>query len=132
MDIVIDTSAIIAVITGEPERDFIVSATSGKVLIGPGSIPWEVGNAFAAMMKQGRIEAGEALKGLQIFDRIPLRYVDIDMENAVSIAAKFSTYAYDAYFLDCALRNHAPLLTLDLKMRSAAEKLGINLLNMEA
>ena len=55
MDLVIDTSALIAVIVGEPERDAIVSVTSGQTLIGPGSIPWEVGNAFTAMVKQRRI-----------------------------------------------------------------------------
>lgn len=131
LDIVIDTSAIIAVIIGEPERDAIVSATSGQELIGPGSIPWEVGNAFTAMMKQDRIEVEEARKGLQIFDRIPLRYVHIDMENVMSIAAKSSTYAYNAYFLDCAVRHRAPLLTLDLAMKKTAGKLGINLLNVE-
>ena len=131
LDIVIHTSAIIAVIIGEPERDAIVSATSGQELIGSGSIPWEVGNAFTAMMKQDRIEVEEARKGLQIFDRIPLRYVHIDMENVMSIAAKSNAYAYDAYFLDCAVRYRAPLLTLDLAMKNAAGQLGINLLNVE-
>ncbi len=131
MDIVIDTSAIIAVIIGEPERDPIISATSGQELIGPGSIPWEVGNAFTAMMKQYRIEVEEARKGLQIFEHIPLRYVHINMENVMSIAAKFNTYAYDAYFLDCAVRHRAPLLTLDIAMRNTADQLGINLLDVE-
>jgi len=131
LDIVIETSAIIAVLIGEPERKLIVSATSGQDLIGPGSIPWEVGNAFTAMMKRGRIEVEEARKGLQIFGRIPLRYIHIDMENVVFIADEFNTYAYDAYFLDCAVRYRAPLLTLDLSMRDAAERLGINLLKME-
>ena len=39
MNIVIDTSAVIAVIVAEPERDAIIAATSGHTLIGPGSIP---------------------------------------------------------------------------------------------
>jgi len=39
MDIVIDTSAIIAVIVGEPERKKIIEITKGNTLIGPGSIP---------------------------------------------------------------------------------------------
>ena len=131
MDIVIDTSALIAVIVGEPERDAIVSVTSGQTLIGPGSIPWEVGNAFTAMMKQRRIEVADVRRGLEIFDSIPLRYVDIDMANVVSIAAKVNTYAYDAYFLDCAARYRVPLLTLDRLLRRAAEGLGIQLINPE-
>ena len=65
MDIVIDTSAIIAVIVGEPERKRIVELTTGYALIGPGSIPWEMGNAFSAMLKQRRLTLRDALKGLQ-------------------------------------------------------------------
>lgn len=46
MDIVIDTSALIAVIVAEPERNKLIEITKGNTLIGPGSIPWEIGNAF--------------------------------------------------------------------------------------
>ncbi len=44
MNIVIDTSALLAVIVAEPERDRIVELTAGHTLIGPGSIPWEIGS----------------------------------------------------------------------------------------
>ncbi len=127
----IDTSALIAVIVGEPERDVIVSLTSGHTLIGPGSIPWELGNAFTAMMKQRRIKVADARRGLEIFDSIPVRYMSIDMANVMSIAAETNTYAYDAYFLDCAVRCRAPLLTLDRALRRNAEELGIKVLVQE-
>ena len=131
MDIVIDTSALIAVIAGEPERDAIVSVTSGHTLIGPGSIPWELGNAFTAMIKRHRIGVADAQRGLELFDSIPLRYMSIDMANVMSIAAETKTYAYDAYFLDCAARFRAPLLTLDRSLRRAAEELGIKIIILE-
>lgn len=131
MDIVIDTSALVAVILGEPERDALVAVTSGQTLIGPGSIPWEVGNAFTAMLKQRRIEVADAQRGLEIFDSIPVRYVDINMANVVALAARVNMYAYDAYFLDCAARYRAPLLTLERALRRAAEGLGIRLVDPE-
>ena len=71
MDIVIDTSALVAVVVGEPERNRIVELTAGNTLIGPGSIPWEVGNAFSAMLKQGRLTLNDAHKGHAIFQGIP-------------------------------------------------------------
>ena len=46
MNVVIDTSALVAVIVGEPERDRIVDLTAGNTLIGPGSIPWEGGQCL--------------------------------------------------------------------------------------
>ena len=49
MEIVIDTSALISVIVGESERKRIIELTIGNTLIGPGSIPWEIGNAFSAI-----------------------------------------------------------------------------------
>jgi len=48
-------------------------------LIGPGSIPWEIGNAFSSMFKQNRLTLDEAGKGLIIFDSIPLRYINQTM-----------------------------------------------------
>ena len=39
-------------------------------------------------------------------------------------------YAYDAYFLDIAIRLKAPLLTLDKKLRAAADNLKIDTLEV--
>jgi predicted nucleic acid-binding protein len=130
MDIVIDTSALLAVIVAEPERDRIVEAASGHTLIGPGSIPWEIGNAFSAMIKQRRLGLTEAQHGLEIFHTIPLRLVRVDLNNAISIANQIKLYAYDAYFLDCAVRHSAPLLTLDRGLERAALKFGVKLMEV--
>ena len=125
MDIVIDTSALISVIVGEKERKRIIELTKGNTLIGPGSIPWEIGNAFSAMFKQKRITIQEAEKGFLIFRSIPLRYIEPDFINSLKLSKKKNMYAYDAYFLDCAMRHNAPLLTLDKKLKTMASTLNI-------
>jgi predicted nucleic acid-binding protein len=125
MDVVIDTSALIAVIVDEPERNRIVELTAGNTLIGPGSIPWEVGNAFSSMLKQGRLTLDEAHKGFTIFENIPLRYVKPDFVHVLTLAHRTNMYAYDAYFLDCAIRHNAPLLTLDQRLRNAANRINV-------
>lgn len=131
MDIVIDSSAIIAVIVDEPERDAIIAATSGHSLIGPGSIPWEIGNAFSAMLRQRRVRLADAQRGMEILHGIPIQYLNVDMSNVLSIAAQVNAYAYDGYFLDCALRHGAPLLTLDRTLDRAAATLGVNTVALE-
>ena len=130
MDIVIDTSALLAVIVAEPERGKIIELTVGQTLIGPGSIPWEIGNAFSAMLKQQRLGLAEVQEGLRIFETIPLRLVKIDMKKALSIAGEAKTYAYDAYFIDCAVRLSAPLLSLDGGLKRAALKFGVKIMEI--
>ena len=95
-----------------------------------GSIPWEIGNAFSAMFKQNRLPIDEAQKGIQIFESIPIRYVQVDFLSAITIAKQTNMYAYDAYFLDCAIRIKAPLLTLDRKLKIAAKASKIKLLEV--
>jgi predicted nucleic acid-binding protein len=130
MDIVIDTSALIAVIVGEPERDKIIAITAGNTLIGPGSIPWEIGNAFSAMFKQDRLSLDDAKKGVEIFYSIPIRYVETDITKALRLSKEINMYAYDAYILDCAIRYKSPLLTLDLKLKKAAQSIKIDALEV--
>jgi predicted nucleic acid-binding protein len=130
MDVIIDTSALIAVIVGETERNKIVEITIENTLIGPGSIPWEIGNAFSAMFKQNRLTLKEAQKGLAIFQSIPIRYMEADFDNVLKLSKKTNMYAYDAYFLDCAIRRKAPLLTLDRSLQMAAQALNIETLEV--
>jgi predicted nucleic acid-binding protein len=85
MDVVIDTSVLVATIVGEPEKDHIVGLTSGHTLIGPGSIPWEVGHAFSAMFKQNRLTLEEAHQGLVIFQNIPVRYLSPDFSHVITV-----------------------------------------------
>jgi len=130
MDIVIDTSALISVIVGEPERAKIIAITAGNTLIGPGSIPWEIGNAFSVMFKQDRLSLDDAKKGVKIFQSIPIRYVETDITNALRLSKEINMYAYDAYLLDCAIRYKSPLLTLDLKLKKAAQSIKIDALEV--
>ncbi len=130
MEIVIDTSALISVIVGEPERERIIKLTTGNTLIGPGSIPWEIGNAFSAMFKQNRLTLAEAEKGISIFKAIPIRYIDPDFVKTLKLSKQGNIYAYDAYFLDCAIRHKAPLLTLDRKLMASAQNLNVETLEV--
>jgi len=130
MEIVIDTSALISVIAGEPERKRIIELTAGNALIGPGSISWEIGNAFSAMFKQKRLTLAEAEKGLSIFKGIPIRYIDPDFVKALKLSKQANICAYDAYFLDCAIRHKAPLLTLDRKLMASAQNFNLKTLEV--
>jgi predicted nucleic acid-binding protein len=128
--IVLDTSAVIAVLINEPAKGSIITATINTTLVAPGSLPWEVGNALSAMFKRGRINLDQALEALYSYEQIPVRIVDVDFEQALKLAKDFSIYAYDAYMLACAITFSAPILTLDDKLAEIANAKGIKVLEV--
>ena len=46
------------------------------------------------------------------------------------IVQNINMYAYDAYFLDCAIRYKSPLLTLDRKLMVAAQNIHVETLEV--
>ncbi|MGD0015563.1 MAG: type II toxin-antitoxin system VapC family toxin, partial [Bryobacteraceae bacterium] len=60
MDLVVDTSVILAVLISEPERLNIVELTRDANLLAPASVHWEIGNAISAMIKRKRLTVLEA------------------------------------------------------------------------
>lgn len=125
MDIIVDTSAIIAVIADEPEKSAIICQTRGAALIAPLSVHWEIGNAFSAMLKRQRVSLEKIHQALAIYKTIPVRYVDIDLEAALMVANDLSIHAYDAYLLQCAIQYKKPLLALDRDLLGYAQRKGI-------
>ena len=130
MDVVVDASAIIAVVLDEPEKAAIVAATEGAQLIAPPSLHWEVGNALAAMFRRHRISLSEAEAALDAYQQIVIRPVDVDLRESLRLAHRFTTYAYDAYILACALRYGSPLLSLDAKLKTVATAAGVEVLEI--
>ena len=124
-DLVADTSTIIAVIANEPEKPLLVAKTQGYDLIAPRSLYWEIGNAFSAMIKRGRITLEQAKAAIEIYEQIPINLVDVDLKQALEIVDKQKIYAYDAYMIACALNRGCPLLTLDGGLVYAAKAAGV-------
>ena len=124
-DLVADTSTIIAVIANEPEKPLLIAKTQGYELFAPRSLYWEIGNAFSAMIKRGRITLEQATAAIKIYEQISLTLVDIDLKQALEIVDKHKVYAYDAYMIACALKLACPLLTLDDGLSYAAKAAGV-------
>ena len=128
--ITIDTSAIIAVVLNEPEKDRLIEITQKSELISPASVHWEIGNAFSAMFKRRRLNLKETIKGFSEYMKIPIQFVDINIESALKIAEKNNIYAYDAYLITCSQKYKAPLLTLDTQLQDIAMKSKIKVLEV--
>jgi predicted nucleic acid-binding protein len=130
MDIIIDASSIIAVIANEPEKPALIEKTRGATLHTPASVHWEIGNAFSAMLKRNRINLDMAQEAIAEYRRIPLRYVEVDLTQALDLAAKLRIYAYDAYIILASLNQRCALLALDKGLKHAAKQAGVNILEI--
>ena len=127
-----DTSAIIAVIASEPERDAIIAQTMGVSLLAPASVHWEVGNAFSVMLKRRRITLSLAKQAIRSYEQMQFRFIDVDLNQSLDLSARLGLYAYDAYVLACALNLRSPLLTLDNGLAGNAARAGVRVLDINA
>ena len=130
MDTVVDASVIIAVIANEPTKNQLIKLTQKADLIAPASIHWEIGNAFSAMLKQNRITLYQARQALNAYSQIPLRFVNVELEESLKIAAELNIYAYDAYLICCALQYNSPLISLDKALQRIAKAQNIQVIEV--
>ena len=128
MSIISDTNIFLAVILNEPEKDRIIQITSGIDLSAPEILPYEIGNALSAMLKRGQLGDKDALAAQKATNKIPVRLLAVDIQEALKLAIEFDIYAYDAYFLQCAMALSSPLITLDNRMKKVAAELDIEVL----
>ena len=120
----------VAVLTSEPERDLLVVRTRGADLLAPSSVHWEVGNALAAMLKRKRIERKQATRALQAYQGIPIRFLEVDLIEALELATIHDLYAYDAYVIACARNQRCSLMSLDRGLLRAAREAGVEVLEV--
>ena len=130
MDITIDTSILIAVVSNEASRDSAIELTTGHSLVAPTSVHWEIGNALSAMIKRQRVTPAQANACIDAYQKIPIRLVNVDLKQSLALVKQLRVYAYDAYLLVCALQLGTPLLTLDEPLKVAAVSLGIETLEI--
>ena len=130
MNITIDTSALIAVIGNEESKQKIIEATKDCSLYAPASVHWEIGNAFSAMFKRRQSTVELAKQALNEYRKIPVKFIDVPLEKALELSHAQNIYAYDAYLIQCAQQTSTSLLTLDNGLKRAAEKAGVQILEV--
>ena len=130
MEVVVDASVLIAVITNEKEKEKLVAMTNEAELIAPLSVHWEIGNAFSSLLKRKRVTIDEALQAIEIYLQIPVRFVEVELTDSLELANEFGIYAYDAYLLRCAEKYRLPLLTLDNRLVQVAKDKKIQVLEV--
>ena len=128
MEILLDASAIMAVIVYEPERESVIKLTKNSVIVSPDMVSFEVANGLTKMMRRKIIDRENMINAFRYFRKIPIKRAEVDIEKALEIAWEFKVYAYDAYYLEIAKRLTLPLLTFDGDMGRIGKEIGISIL----
>jgi predicted nucleic acid-binding protein len=128
MNIIADTNIFLAVALDESEKGHIIEVTAGCDVISPEILPYEIGNALTALIKRHKVSKDEALALYEVTQQIPVKLISVDIPKALAIATRFNLYAYDAYFIQCALAMSCALVTLDGKLKEVANSLSIKVL----
>ena len=92
----------------------------------------ECANALAAAERRGRIDAARVARNVSLLRRLPVAVDVADPADALGttldLARTHRLTAYDASYLDLALRRGLPLATNDGPLRIAAAAAGVALL----
>lgn len=127
--LVLDASAIIGwIMPDEAGLDLDPLIAEGEALLAPWLLWVELRNILIVSERRGRLPAG---MGDQIADSVDALQIVLDgaASSAVvmDLARRHGLTAYDALYLETALRHGAALATLDGKLRAAATAEGVAL-----
>jgi predicted nucleic acid-binding protein len=118
---------------GEGYADAVLDRLAGDGAVVPSIWPFEVLNGLIVGERRGRLTQAQSARFEDLLGALP-----IDVEAApgrerwpilVSLAREHRLSAYDASYLELALRRSLPLATLDAQLVQALERSGALLLS---
>jgi len=103
---------------------------SGEVsLLMPALWKYEMLNLLRSACRRGRMDAASASAAQKVLSRVPLEQVDVPDARAESeihrLAQMHNLSAYDASYLELAMRFKVPLYTADRSLRKSAGDCGV-------
>jgi len=121
--IVVDASAVAALVFVETEADDVAARVRGADLAAPALLAYELADVAAVKLRRRLITRAAAETGLTLFGRLDVRLHSVAAAAAFALAEKTALTAYDAAYvwLACALR--ADLVTLDARVRRSFRQL---------
>ncbi|MBS0458329.1 MAG: type II toxin-antitoxin system VapC family toxin [Proteobacteria bacterium] len=117
-EVVVDASALAAVVFDEPEAAPVVASVAGS-LIAPTLLRYEIASVCATKLIRHPQRAGEIQARYRLLDDIAIAYAEPDWASLPALARRWALSAYDAAYLQLALSRQAPLITLDARLAAA-------------
>lgn len=122
---IVDASALGALIFGEPESDSIAEVLSGAVLIAPTLIWYELSSICLKKLRRHPDLASEIRAAFRMAGRLKLDAVDVDQQAVLTLAENYHLTTYDASYLWLAIETGGQLVTLDKRLKAAADSVTV-------
>lgn len=121
--VVVDASALAAVLFDEPDAAEMRRALSGRALHTTTLVDYELANTALKKLRREPVRTVALLAALQAAQHLSMSRTTPDMVQVLALAAATNLTAYDASYLWVARSVGLPLVTLDRALAKAAERL---------
>jgi predicted nucleic acid-binding protein len=111
--------------------DAVLAALEGQSILVPSVWPLEITNAVVVAERRKRISLPEIRRFVELLESLTIHEDSLSVAGSVSnilpLAREYGLSAYDASYLEVAIRNGAALATLDGGLKKAGQKAGVEI-----
>ena len=134
-DLVLDASAACSLCfedeAGAAADQLLDALQAGEIWV-PALFCWEVANVLLMAEKRNRLSQADRVEFLQLLENLALQLdparTAVVWHDVIHLAQQCNLTAYDAAYLELAMRKGLPLASMDREIVKAARQLGVPLL----
>jgi len=116
---VVDASALVALLFGEPEAERVAGELGDSALAAPALLEYEIGNACWKKCRRHPDAAPAFVQALELMGTLALTLHDVPASGVLGVARERDVTFYDASYLWLAERLGVPLVSLDQRVLRA-------------
>ncbi len=117
---IVDTSAVAAILFGEPEAEAIAERLTDARLAAPSLLDYELANVCLTKIRRQPAQREALRAALRLAQRLKVEIVAVDQAATLDLAEATGLTAYDASYLWLARSLRGELVTLDRKLAAAS------------
>ncbi|MCJ7628709.1 MAG: type II toxin-antitoxin system VapC family toxin [Longimicrobiales bacterium] len=117
--VVVDASALAALLFGEPAGPEIAERLDGRTLLAPSLLRYELASVCLKKTREEPEKGKELLMSLGLLPRLAVQEVQVPTEGLADVARMSGLTAYDAAYLWLARELEVELVSLDARLNAA-------------
>lgn len=117
--IVVDASALAAVLFGEPEASKVAERLGDSALLAPTLFSYEIANICWKKLRRHPEKRAALLEAFSLLGRMEIEEVEVSIPEALLLADRENLTVYDASYLWMSRKLGLELITLDVKLEAA-------------